>query len=89
MSTPNPSVTIDQVNQQYDDLQAAVDKEHSDLTTYIQGLKDQLTRGNPVTQAQLDALSARITGTTKMVQDFDINTTQPPAPPTTPLPPTL
>lgn len=73
-------MTIDQVNAQFDDLQAAVATTETDLTTFIQGLKDQLAAGVPITQAQLDALGAGITGLAASVRQFDINTTAPPVP---------
>lgn len=76
-------MTIDEVSQQFDDLQAAVVKEEADVTAFIAAIKAQ---GGVATQAQLDALGAKFAGVTKMVKDFDINTTTPPAPPP-PLPP--
>lgn len=78
-------VTIDFISAQFDDLQAAVVKEETDVTTYVSGLKAQIATGVPVTQEQLDALSAKFTGLKSMVSDFDLTTTAPPAPPA-PLP---
>lgn len=78
---PDPTVTIDSLNQQFDDLQAAVAKEEADVTTFIAALKAQVGSGVAVTQAQLDALSAKFTGLNSMVANFDVNTTAPPNPP--------
>ncbi len=78
--------SIDDINKQFDDLQAAVTKEESDVTTFIAGLKAQIAAGSPVTQDQLDALSAKITGLSSMVGNFDVNTVTPPVAPA-PLPP--
>ncbi len=73
-------MTIDEVNAQFDNLQAAVTKEQGDIATFIQGLKDQIAAGIAVTPAQLDALGAKLTGLTDSVAQFDINTTAPPIP---------
>jgi len=70
-------MTIDEVNIQFDNLQAAVTKEQADLKAYIQGLKDQIAAGIPITQAQLDALGAKASGLADAVTQFDINTTEP------------
>ena len=80
MSTPTP-VTIDFINTQFDTLQAAVTKEQSDVTAFITALKAQVGSGVPVTQAQLDALSAKAAGMNTMVSTFDVNTTTPPVVP--------
>jgi len=80
--------TIADLNQQFDDLQAAVVKEETDLTTYIQGLKDKIAAGGLVTQDDLEALSGKVTGLNQMVSNFDINTTEAPVPPP-PLPPVV
>jgi hypothetical protein len=79
-------MTIDDVNAQFDTLQAAVTKEEADVTTYVAALKAQVAAGGPVTQAQLDALGAKFSGITNTVTQFDINTTAPPAP-VPPIPP--
>ncbi len=74
-------MTIDEVNGQFTDLQGAVGDAESHLTAYIQGLKDQIAAGVPITQAQLDALGAGVTALAGNVRSFDINTTAPPTPP--------
>ena len=80
-------MTIDEVNAQFDDLQAAVATAETNITAYIKTLKDQIAAGIPITQAQLDALGAGLTGLAKGVRDFDINTTTPPVvPPVEPAP---
>ncbi len=79
-------MTIDEVNAQFDTLQASVDKEQTDVGTYITDLKAQVAAGSPVTQAQLDALGAKAAGLNQSVQTFDINNTEPPAP-VPPVPP--
>lgn len=71
-------MTIQDLNKQFDDLQAAVVKEQADVTAFIAAVKAQ---GNVATQEQLDALGAKFAGVTKMVTDFDINTTAAPVPP--------
>lgn len=71
-------MTIQEVNSQFDDLQAAVVKEEADVTTFIAAVKAQ---GGVVTQEQLDALGAKFTGLKDMVTNFDINTTAAPVPP--------
>ncbi len=80
-------VTIDSLNTQFDDLQAAVVKEQADVKAYIDSLKAQVAAGTAVTQEQLDALSAKATGIKDMVTQFDINNSQPAVTPA-PLPPT-
>ena len=74
-------MTIDEVNAQFDNLQAAVTKAEADLTAFIQSIKDQIAAGVPVTQAQLDALGANIKALADGVNQFDINTTAPPSVP--------
>jgi len=79
-------LTIADINTQFDDLQAAVVKEQADVTNYVQGLKDKIAAGGTVTQADLQALSTKISGVKDMVTQFDINTTAAPVTPE-PLPP--
>jgi uncharacterized coiled-coil protein SlyX len=74
-------MTIDEVNAQFDNLQAAVNKAEADLTAFIQTLKDQIAAGVPITQAQLDALGSNIKALADGVAQFDINTTSPPSVP--------
>jgi len=79
-------MTIDEVNAQFDDLQAAVGTAETNITAYVKTLKDQIAAGSPVTAAQLDALGAGLAGLAKGVREFDINTTAPPAiPPVQPI----
>lgn len=73
-------MTIDDVNAQFDTLQATVQTEETDVTAYVAGLKAQVASGGPVTQAQLDALGAKFSGLNSTIQQFDINTTQTPLP---------
>lgn len=75
-------MTIDEVNAQYDNLQAAILKEEADVIAFIAKVK---ANGGVVTQGQLDALGQKFMDTAKMVTDFDINTTADPSPPA-PLP---
>lgn len=79
-------MTIDEINQQFTDLQNAFNKAATDASTYINDLKAQVAAGTPVTQAQLDALGANLTALTSQVVDFDVNNTEPPAP-VPPVPP--
>ena len=72
-------MTIDEVNSQFDALQAAFNKAATDASTYITDLKAQVAAGTPVTQAQLDALGGNLTALNSAVQTFDINNTEPPA----------
>jgi len=81
-------MTIADVNKQFDDLQAAVQKEQTDVGNYISDLKAQVAAGAAVTQAQLDALGTKAGAITKMVSDFDINTAAPPVV-VPPLPPVV
>ncbi len=79
-------MTIDEVNAQFDNLQTAVATAESDLTAFINGLKAQVAAAVPITQAQLDALGAGVSGLAASVTQFDINTTTPPTP-VPPIPP--
>lgn len=74
-------MTLAEVNKQFDDLQAAVATEQKDVTAFIKVLNDKIAAGGVVTQAELDALGGKFAGLTKMVSDFDINTTAGPNPP--------
>jgi hypothetical protein len=65
------------INAQYDILQQAVVKEEADVTAFIAAAK----AAGGASPADLDALAAKFAETTKMVSDFDINTTAPPTPP--------
>jgi hypothetical protein len=78
------SFTIDQVNKQFDDLQAAVTAEQARVTDDIAALKAQIAAGSPVTQAQLDAIGDRMTNIISAVSNFDINTPAPPVIPPSP-----
>jgi hypothetical protein len=82
-------MTIDEVNAQFDALQAAFNKAATDAGKYITDLKAQVAAGTPVTQAQLDALGGNLTALNTAVQQFDINNTEPPVivPPPPPPPP--
>jgi len=73
-------MTIDEVNAQFDNLQAAFTKAATDASQYITDLKAQVAAGTPVSQAQLDALGANLAALTDQVATFDINNTEPPAP---------
>lgn len=70
--------TIDQINTQFDNLQAAVVAEQARVTADISALKAQIAAGVPVTQEQMDALGAKMTALTDSVGTFDINTPAPP-----------
>ena len=70
-------MTIDEVNAQFDQLQAAFAKAATDASTYITDLKAQVAVGVPITQAQLDALGSNLTTLTSAVATFDINNTEP------------
>lgn len=72
-------MTIDQVNQQFTDLQTAFTKAAADASKFISDLKLQVAAGSPVTQAQLDALGANMSALTAQVGTFDVNNTEPPA----------
>lgn len=80
-----PDLTFDDLNAQFDDLQAAVTKEETDVQAYIDSLKAQLASGAPVTVAQLTALSTKFAGVKTMVTGFDLNNSVPPVVPA-PLP---
>lgn len=60
--------------QELDDLKAALKQAIADetkqVTDAIQALKDQLANGNPITQADLDDLTAAVQG----VKDIDPDT---------------
>lgn len=71
-------MTIDEVNAQFDALQAAFTKAAGDASTFITDLKAQIAAGSAVTPAQLDALGANLAGLLTQVQTFDINNTEPP-----------
>lgn len=71
-------MTIDDLNTQFDALQAAFSKAAADAGQYITDLKAQLAAGVQVTQAQLDALGAKFADLNTQVATFDINNTEPP-----------
>jgi len=81
------SFSIEQINQQFDTLQQAVADEQARVTKDIAALKAQVASGTAVTQAQLDALGAKMVAVTDSVANFDINTPAPPVvAPTPPIP---
>lgn len=68
-------LTLNDINAQFDDLQAAVVKEETDVQAFIDFLKAK--PGGP-TPADWQALSDKIGGVKSMVTTFDINNTTPP-----------
>ena len=76
--------TIDQVNTQFDNLQAALTKGFAAWKAEVAALKAQIAAGSPVTQAQLDALGAKGDALLAAVTNFDINTPDNPIIPPTP-----
>lgn len=68
MGTPaNP---LDPINAAVDQLTTDLSTKFAALTTEIQGLKAQVAAGNPITQAQLDSLLAKVQAADASVNAF-------------------